>query len=144
MRAYELWLEGTAELELLYLLGLFDQPIEKDVLTALAREREESAWQSISRMRRSGFYQLMELNWWQRLKRSYAITTSQQAGVENLTNLTKNIRDSEVGFLQRTLKQLQELGLLSEYDNDPSRLDCHPLIREYFGSQLKKQHPEAW
>ncbi|PWQ96872.1 toll/interleukin-1 receptor domain-containing protein [Leucothrix pacifica] len=35
MQAYEQWLEGTVELKLLYLLGLFDHPVEQDVLEVL-------------------------------------------------------------------------------------------------------------
>jgi hypothetical protein len=32
---------------------------------------------------------------------------------------------------------------LSQHDGGGD-LDCHPLIREYFGKQLQTQHPDAW
>lgn len=35
MQAYERWLAGTPELQVLYLLGLFDHPIEIEVLEVL-------------------------------------------------------------------------------------------------------------
>lgn len=34
--------------------------------------------------------------------------------------------------------------LLSEHEGCKEVLDCHPLIREYFGKQLQTQHPTAW
>ena len=35
MQSYELWLKGTPELKLLYLLGLFDHPVDQEVLDVL-------------------------------------------------------------------------------------------------------------
>jgi hypothetical protein len=37
----------------------------------------------------------------------------------------------------------EEHHLLSQHDGSTD-LDCHPLIREYFGRQLQAQQPEAW
>jgi tetratricopeptide (TPR) repeat protein len=35
MKSYEIWLKGTAELDILYLMGLFDRPAEKRAIDAL-------------------------------------------------------------------------------------------------------------
>ncbi len=37
----------------------------------------------------------------------------------------------------------EEHHLLSQHDGSGD-LDCHPLIREYFGQQLQTQHPGTW
>ncbi|SEA91677.1 SEFIR domain-containing protein [Thiothrix caldifontis] len=37
-----------------------------------------------------------------------------------------------------------EWYLLTDNSNNPKLLDCHPLIREYFGKQLKDNQPEIW
>ena len=37
----------------------------------------------------------------------------------------------------------EEHHLLSQHDGGGD-LDCHPLIREYFGKQLQTQHPDVW
>ena len=37
----------------------------------------------------------------------------------------------------------EEHHLLSQHDGSTD-LDCHPLIREYFGRQLQAQQPDAW
>jgi len=43
------------------------------------------------------------------------------------------------------LKDLRQALLLDPADPDhPDTLDCHPLIREYFGHRLKEENPEAW
>ncbi len=40
------------------------------------------------------------------------------------------------------LTELAELGLIS-LDSGPG-VDAHPLVREYFGRQIRKQAPDAW
>ena len=43
------------------------------------------------------------------------------------------------------IEDLREQNLLNAVNPDyPENLDCHPLIREYFGRQLQSQQPEAW
>lgn len=92
MQAYQDWFTDTTELKLLYLLGLFDHPVERKVLQVL--------WDA----------QIPEL--------TLGISaTDWQAAIAIL-------RD--------------EHHLLSEQE-DSNEFDCHPLIREYFGRQLKQQ-----
>jgi hypothetical protein len=56
------------------------------------------------------------------------------------------LNDAIVGGSNRdwkiVLSRLQEINLVSVKDDDS--VDCHPLIREYFGAQLKANNPEAW
>lgn len=46
---------------------------------------------------------------------------------------------------QYTVDNLRLARLLAESDpHDPDTLDCHPLLREYFGDQLRSDNPQAW
>ncbi len=106
MQAYEEWFSSgpklAGELALLHLLGLFDHPIEKEVLQVLWDAQISNLTADISAD-----------NWQE------AITA---------------LRDEH-----HLLSQHEELdGKLSE------QLDCHPLIREYFGQQLRETEPDAW
>ncbi|MEZ5480430.1 MAG: hypothetical protein R3E95_24005 [Thiolinea sp.] len=98
MRAYQHWLQGTAELKLLYLLGLFDHPVETEVLQVL--------W------------------------------------AEQIPGLTDGIAEKSWKAAIHALRDQHHL--LSAHEGRPDLLDCHPLIREYFGGQLKAQQPEGW
>ncbi len=40
------------------------------------------------------------------------------------------------------LSRLEEINLLSVQDD--GSVDCHPLLREYFATQLRRQQPETW
>ena len=103
MQGYQVWLRGengepTTELQLLYLLGLFDHPIEIDVLQVLWDQQIEGLTAGVP-------------------ARAWKVA----------------------------LRDLQEKHrLLSKHGERPDLLDCHPLIREYFGRQLEEHQPEAW
>ena len=44
-----------------------------------------------------------------------------------------------------TLGKLRRARLLAGEDPDnPGYLDAHPLVREYFGEQLRSQQTDAW
>ncbi|MBE7525856.1 MAG: TIR domain-containing protein [Gammaproteobacteria bacterium] len=98
MQAYSIWLDGTPELKLLLLLGLFDHPIETEVLQVL--------WQA------------------------------------QIPDLTANIDEKAWKVAIRDLREKHRL--LSIHENRLDLLDCHPLIREYFGKQLREKQPDAW
>jgi hypothetical protein len=56
------------------------------------------------------------------------------------------LTDAFVGLTQRdwklALSRLEEINLLAvQVDGS---VDCHPLLREYFGSRLRREQPEAW
>ena len=97
MQAYAEWFAEEPELNLLHLLGLFDHPIEQEVLQVL--------WDA------------------------------------QIPSLTADIDEDD--WLEAIDGLREEHHLLSQHDNS-NDLDCHPLIREYFGKQLKDQQPTAW
>jgi transcriptional regulator with XRE-family HTH domain/tetratricopeptide (TPR) repeat protein len=102
MESYEIWLKGTAEIDILYLMGLFDRPAESG---AIAKLRALPAIE--------GFTQ-------------------------NIVSLSK----SKWRF---AVKRLRDMGLLGKEKTDgPDDLDCHPLVREYFGEKLRQNKPDAW
>ncbi len=97
MQAYEKWLEDLPELAILYLLGLFDYPVDQEIL---------------------------EILW-----------CKQPAPFIKDNNIDK--------FLKAINDLREEHHLLGEYTHNKN-IDCHPLIRKYFGRQLQKQYPVFW
>ncbi len=68
------------------------------------------------------------------------------APINGLTEELQSLSKAEWRF---ALKNLRELRLLDEsfIENQGDMeeiLDCHPLIREYFGDRLKTKNPDAW
>ncbi|UJS24162.1 hypothetical protein [Thiothrix winogradskyi] len=98
MQAYKTWLKDEPELQLLYLLGLFDHPIESEVLEVL--------WKA------------------------------------QIPGLTDKIPLKAWKVAIRDLREKHRL--LSTHEDRSNLLDCHPLLREYFGKQLQTQQPKAW
>jgi tetratricopeptide (TPR) repeat protein len=119
MRAYETWLAGTAELKVLYLLGLFDHPIDQPVLDVLLQAR------------------IPGLTTTPQPKRGWL---SKWLGKSKCAPLSpQELRE----WAQAVLALREEHHLLSQHDGGGD-FDCHPLIREYFGGQLQTQQPQAW
>ena len=58
-----------------------------------------------------------------------------------IPHLTAGIDEDE--WLEAIASLREEHHLLSQHDSGGD-LDCHPLIREYFGGQLQAQQPQAW
>ena len=98
MQAYQHWLAGTPELKLLYLLGLFDHPVEQEVLEVL--------WEA------------------------------------EIPGLTEGVERKAWLVAQRNLTQKYQM--MSKHEGQGDLFDCHPLIREYFGRQLKDSQDEVW
>ena len=92
MQAYQHWLAGSIELKLLYLLSLFDHPVEQEVLQVL--------WEA------------------------------------QIPELTQGVTIRDWQAAQKVL--IKEYRMMSAHQNQDDLFDCHPLIREYFGQQLKK------
>lgn len=103
MQSYEGWFTGTPELSLLYLLGLFDHPVEPEVFAVL--------WAA----RIAGLTDAFQETEW-------------LGAIDSLRHDHHILTDNNP----------------SEKENSPQALDCHPLIREYFGGQLKEANAEAW
>ena len=62
-----------------------------------------------------------------------------------IPNLTEHIQElSETKWLQ-LIQKMRDLKLLAPASQHrPDSLDAHPLVREHFGNQLKKEYPETW
>ena len=62
-----------------------------------------------------------------------------------IRDLTESLADLSPGEWRALLARLRRARLLAEEDPyRPERLDAHPLVREYFGKQLRDQWTEAW
>ncbi len=62
-----------------------------------------------------------------------------------IVGLTDQIQGLSSAKWQFALKHLRQARLLAEKDpHDPDTLDCHPLLREHFGEQLRTNSLEAW
>ena len=59
--------------------------------------------------------------------------------------LTESLTDLSPTEWRMILAKLRRAKLLAREDtHNPAQLDTHPLIREYFGEQLRSQRTEAW
>lgn len=61
-----------------------------------------------------------------------------------ISGLTSDFKKLSFKNLQDALNRLSKLGLISNEGGKPDKLDCHPLMREYFGEKLKKNNPDVW
>src|SRR6201988_4795777 len=62
-----------------------------------------------------------------------------------IPGLTKSLIDLSPIEWQTILARLRRARLLAREDpHNPGQLDTHPLVREYFGEQLRSQQTDAW
>ena len=62
-----------------------------------------------------------------------------------ICGLTESLTDLSPTEWRTILAKLRRAALLAPGDpNNPGNLDTHPLIREYFGEELRSQRIEAW
>src|ERR1700730_14929568 len=62
-----------------------------------------------------------------------------------IPGLTESLTDLHPTEWQTFLAKLRRARLLAQEDpHNPGYLDTHPLVREYFGEQLRIQRTEAW
>ena len=62
-----------------------------------------------------------------------------------ICGLTESLTDLSPSEWQMVLGKLRRARLLAGEDTqNPGDLDTHPLVREYFGEQLRSQRSEAW
>jgi hypothetical protein len=65
--------------------------------------------------------------------------------VPAITGLTESLADLSPTEWRTILAKLRRARLLAGEDpHDPGYLDTHPLVREYFGDQLRSQQVDAW
>jgi tetratricopeptide (TPR) repeat protein len=62
-----------------------------------------------------------------------------------IPGLTDSLTDLRPGEWQMILARLRRARLLAGEDpDDPGNLDAHPLVREYFGEQLRREQMTVW
>jgi predicted ATPase len=62
-----------------------------------------------------------------------------------IPSLTESLTDLRPTEWQTILAKLRRARLIAREDpHNPGQLDTHPLVREYFGEQLRSQQTEAW
>jgi tetratricopeptide (TPR) repeat protein len=62
-----------------------------------------------------------------------------------IPGLTESLTDLRPVAWQSILARLRRARLLAGEDpHNPGQLDTHPLVREYFGEQLRSQRTDAW
>jgi hypothetical protein len=62
-----------------------------------------------------------------------------------IPGLTESLTDLRQTEWQTILAKLRRARLLAQEDpHNPGQLDTHPLVREYFGEQLRSQRTDAW
>src|SRR6202162_5718464 len=62
-----------------------------------------------------------------------------------IPGLTESLTDLRPAESQTVLASLRRARLLAGEDpHNPGQLDTHPLVREYFGEQLRSQQTDAW
>jgi tetratricopeptide (TPR) repeat protein len=62
-----------------------------------------------------------------------------------IPGLTESLTDLRPGEQQSILAKLRRTRLLAPEDpHNPGQLDTHPLVREYFGEQLRSQQTDVW
>jgi tetratricopeptide (TPR) repeat protein len=102
MNTYEKWFKGKPELEILYIMGLFDKPAEGGAIEAVKKK-------------------------------------------PTINGLTSELRKLSYEDWMFAVDNLRRARLLAEEDpHRPGELDCHPLVREYFGIRLKESNTVAW
>jgi hypothetical protein len=62
-----------------------------------------------------------------------------------IPGLTESLTDSSPTEWRMVFARLRRARLIAREDPaNPEHLDTHPLVREYFGEQLRSQRTEAW
>lgn len=134
-----------------YLVDVYDGDIRKrDLIPRLTDEEEQGAHaKKIMRAYEKWFEGKPEQNilcvmgLFDRPAEKGTLETLKTAPV--IKGLTDNIQDLSDKKWQIALKHLRQARLLAEKDpHDPDTLDCHPLLREYFGEQVRTSRTNAW
>ncbi|HKP86004.1 MAG TPA: restriction endonuclease [Blastocatellia bacterium] len=62
--------------------------------------------------------------------------------IPGLTEALQNLKEQKWKQALAKLRRIKLLGAASV--NEPDTLDAHPLVREHFKQQLKRERPDAW
>ena len=148
MQSYEELFACKPELNLLYILGLFDRPAKKAAVFAVidptsirGKEAARWLWNGIRNFPDTTLIKSLCLwlalnvrNIFQRLNRALS--------ARELTAPFCRPTDSA---LENILRTLRSLHLVNQLDSQrPGNIDCHPLIRQHFDEAFKKRNPKGW
>ncbi len=124
MAAHERQLSGSVDLQILYCLGLFDRPVAASVMSFLRKE---------------GIAHLGGLSMGERMRQMLG----KLLGKTEKKPSGGTIKDEKV--FQAACERLRKQGLLNTVRTEqPQNLDCHQLVRQYFGKRLAALRPESW
>ncbi|MEO5335184.1 MAG: toll/interleukin-1 receptor domain-containing protein [Magnetococcus sp. YQC-5] len=63
----------------------------------------------------------------------------------SIAGVTEALYKADVWQFQESLARLRQWGLVNSHQGgEEGTLDAHPLVREWFGEQLKKENPDGW
>lgn len=129
MTSYETWLSAAGEhsmLAVLRLLGLFNRPADARSLAAL---RAAPVIPGLT----DGLQHLKEHEWRQTVAklRRFKLLAESDVGVATDFSLSPTPGKTAGQTKVRPPEKLDEL-------------DAHALVREHFGQQMKRNHPDAW
>ncbi len=121
MAAYERKLKGQLELVIIYMMGLFDRPVPSCAMNVLKEELLSGTGSELAKLRNllkksPGPQKVNNKKW------SYALQYLREFYLLTPENKNRDASDNK------------KEGVL----------DCHPLVREYFGERFRKLYPHAW
>ncbi len=127
MAAYEKWFGPSPQRDILYILGLFDRPVEPGAIAAL---RKAPAIPGVT-----GRLQNLSEKEWQ-----WALSHLREAGLVVGTEAHKNAAATLDTGTTGTKRPIRPIGPIETTGS----IDSHPLVREYFGAKLKQENPVGW
>ena len=146
MESYEIWLKKKPELDILYVMGLFDRPADEGAINVL---REEPAIKGLTEQ----IVKLSDAKWRYAVKhlrglRLLAVEDKQRGGEtgSRIPPSHKATADSPFDELRSTTLTASRRckSGMTKGSGEAERLDCHPLIREHFGAKLREGNAAAW
>jgi len=127
MAAYERWFGPSPRRDILYILGLFDRPVEPGAIAAL---RKAPAIPGVADR-----LQGLSGKEWQ-----WALSHLREAGLVAGSGAHKNAAATTDTGTTGTKRPIRPIGPIETTGS----IDSHPLVREYFGAKLKQENPEGW
>ena len=122
MKSYEIWLEGTAELNILYLMGLFDRPAES---AAIKKLREGDAIKGLTEQ----LQKISDEDW--------------DFAVENLRDLRLLGKGDKLGVLDCHPLVREHFGEKLKNERIEAWREAHGRLYEYYKGVPEKEEPDT-
>jgi tetratricopeptide (TPR) repeat protein len=148
MRSYEEALKEKPELNLLYILGLFDRSEKEEAVFAVldrstirSRRSARRLWSALRNFPDAKW--IKSVSYWLALKGRSLFRRLRR--FRSIRQLTAPFGGTSRRAFDQALVTLRGLGLVNKVDDlQPDVIDCHPLVRHHFGEALGKLNPEGW